>query len=82
MREPVSDTHPEAERVQLELLRGRSPAERFALTRSLSTSAIQMARRALEKANPGLSKRELDLLFVESHYGSEIANRLRAFNPG
>jgi len=38
-----------------------------------------LSRRAIERQNPGLSKREIDLLFVKYHYGSELAERLREY---
>ena len=78
MRPQPSDTHPKAERVQLDLLRRASVARRLALTRSISATAIQLSRRAIARANPDLSPRELDLLFVEYHYGADLAQRLRA----
>ena len=78
MRPQPFDTHPEAGRIQLDLLRRASVARRVALTRSLSATAIQLSRRAIARANPDLSPRELDLLFVEYHYGADVAKRLRA----
>ena len=75
----LSDTHPEAARVQLELLRRASPAKRFALACSLTDTVLSLCRRALAEANPGLSKDKLDLLFVELNYGRELAERVRVF---
>ena len=79
MIQHLSDTHPEAERVQLDLLREASVARRLALTRSLTTSAIQMSRRAIARANPTMGDRDLGLLFVEYHYGLDLAERVRAY---
>ncbi len=73
----LSDTHPEAARVQLELLRRAGPDKRFALACSLTQTVLCLCRRALAEANPGLSKDELDLLFVELNYGRELAERVR-----
>ena len=67
MAQQLSETHPDAARVQLELLRKASVAQRLALTRSLTTSAIEMARRAIEQANPSMNRRDRDLLFIEYH---------------
>ncbi len=72
------DTHPEAERVQLELLRRASAGKRLALARSLSTTAIQLSRRAIARAHPDADPRELKLLFVEYHYGKDLAEAVRA----
>ncbi len=79
MRFPPADTDPGAESIQLSLLGQASPARRFALTRSLSRTAIQLSRRAIARANPDLSERELDLLFVAHHYGAALADALRDY---
>ena len=74
-----SDTHPDAERVQLGLLRKASVARRLDLTRSVSATAIALSRRAIARANPNLNDRDLDLLFVEYHHGADLAERLRSY---
>jgi len=71
------DTHPTIERKQIELLRRASDAERFQWMRSLSRTALRLARQGLKRARPNASDEEIDLLFVELHYGSELARRLR-----
>ena len=73
-----ADTTPEAERVQVELLRACSPARRARLALSLSAGVISAARRALVRARPQASANDLDALFVEVHYGPELAEALRA----
>ena len=72
-----SDTHPDAEAVQLELLRQASVSQRASLMRSLTRVAVASSKRAIAKARPGLSQQELDLVFVELNYGQELADRLR-----
>lgn len=71
-----SDTDPETEAKQIELLRSLSEAERFAKTCALTDTLRALSRRAIKRANPGLSQRELDLKFVAVHYGEELATRL------
>ena len=73
------DTHPAAEEVQIRLIRDATPARRISLMRSLSAFTIRLARRAIRDANPELGERDLDLLFVEIHYGAELADRVRVF---
>jgi len=80
--EPHSDTHPEAERVQIGLLRQASTAQRFALARSLTATAVSLSRRAIARANPDFSPQEVDLKFVELHYGKELASRVRRYLEG
>ena len=53
-------------------------ARRLHLAFALSATVIGAARRALARAQPHASARELDLRFVGLHYGAEFAERLRA----
>jgi hypothetical protein len=64
---------------QIRLLREAGTARRFALMRSLSATVIHLARKAIRDANPDLSERERQLLFVRVHYGEDLAERLRTF---
>jgi hypothetical protein len=73
------DTMPEAEKVQIELIRASSVPERISRVRSLSRTAMFLSRRAIQRANPSMSEREVDLAFVEYHYGKDIAQRLRLY---
>ena len=75
----LSDTHADAEKAQIDLLRKASTNERFALMCSLTASAISLSRRAIARANPDLTPQEVDLKFVELHYGRELAGRLRRY---
>ena len=79
MPKRLTDTHPKAEEFQISLLRRASVAERLSLTLSLSRTVIQLSRRAIARANPGLSEQELDIAFVEYHYGKDLAERLRNY---
>jgi len=72
----LSDTAAEAERVQVESARKMSVAEKLAQVRALSALVIGLSRRAIARANPRLSPRELDVKFVELHYGKELATGL------
>jgi hypothetical protein len=73
------DTHPEAERVQIELLRKATPERRLELGLSLSQTALRIARQAIAKANPLASEEEQKLLFVEVTYGKDLADRVKAY---
>jgi hypothetical protein len=72
-----ADTTPEAERVQVELLRAASPARRAHQAFSLSADVISAARRALVRARPLASAIDLDVQFVDVHYGPELAEGVR-----
>lgn len=73
-----ADTSLDAERVQVALVRAAPVARRLHLALALSATIIGAARRALARARPHLSARELDLWFVELHYGTDAAAGLRA----
>jgi hypothetical protein len=79
MIEQSPDTAPEAERVQIELIRQSSVARRISIVRSLSQTVMYLSRRAIQRANPALSEREVDFAFVELHYGKDLAERLRSY---
>lgn len=78
MRTQSMDTSPEAERVQIELIRKASPAKLFGLVRSLSKTLIQMNRQTLRELHPEMSEEELALIFVELNYGKVLADHVRA----
>jgi hypothetical protein len=71
------DTTPEAERELVARIRTEPVARRLHRAVGLSATVIGAARRALARARPHASKRELDLWFVELHYGREVADGLR-----
>lgn len=73
-----ADTSVDAERVQVALLRAAPVARRLHLALALSATVIGAARRALARAQPHATPRELDLRFVELHYGADAAESLRA----
>jgi hypothetical protein len=79
MRARSADTDPEAERVQIGLLRRAGLARRAQMALALSGQVIGLARRAIREAHPGLSDREVNLRFVELHYGSELGSDLRRY---
>ena len=74
-----SDTDPQAERVQIDLIRAASASKRFSMVRSLSQTFMTLSRRAIQRANPSMSEREVDLTFVAYHYGEGLAERLRQY---
>lgn len=69
----LSDTDPEAERVQLALLRAAPVARRLQATCDISSLAVGLARRALRRAHPEADDDQLAVLFVRTHYGEELA---------
>ncbi|MGA2060632.1 MAG: hypothetical protein ABSG67_09145 [Thermoguttaceae bacterium] len=75
----LSDTHPDAEKVQVELMRQASVADRVAIMRSLTNLSIRMSRQAIAEAHPEFNPREVALYWVELHYGKQLADELREY---
>lgn len=73
------DTAPQAEKVQIELIRKSSVSQRISIVRSLSGTVMFLSRRAIQRANPSMSEHEVGLAFVEYHYGKDMAQRLRLY---
>ena len=73
------DTHIKAEKVLIALLREKSTANKFSLVRSLSQSTIQLSKRAIARANRGLDENQVNLIFIDLHYGKEIAQRFEKY---
>lgn len=74
----LSDTDPAAERVQIELLRRATVAQRVQLALALSATTARLAWRAIERANPEASQAEIALIFAAVHYGETVAAGLRS----
>ena len=73
------DTSSQAEKVQIELIRESSVSRRISKVRSLSQTTMYLSRRAIQRTNPFLSEREVDLAFVANHYGEKLAECLRLY---
>lgn len=72
-----ADTTSEAEQVQAGLIRRADIPVRVGRAFGLSAAVIGLARRALARAHPGASPRDLAVRFVELHYGPDLADGLR-----
>lgn len=78
MRTQSPDTSPEAERVQIELLRKAGEARRFELMRSMSKSVTQWSRESIRQRYPEANEEELAVHFVALCYGQKLADGLQA----
>ena len=77
-RPTATDTDPDAEQVQLELLRAAGPGRRARMAFDLSALVVLLARRGLRTTlPPGASEEDAALRFVELHYGPELADGVR-----
>ena len=71
------DTNVKSEQMLISLLREKSAAKKFAMIRSLSQSTIQLSKRALARANEGIEDDQLNVLFIDLHYGKELAHKFK-----
>jgi len=79
MRTQSSDTNPKVEIQLIEMIRKLNTSQRLLKTLSLSSSIINLSKRAINRANPNKDKSECDLLFVKFHYGNELAHKLKLY---
>ncbi len=77
MRTQSMDTSPEAERVQIELIRKASPAKRFTIMEAWSQFLIEANKQGIRKNRPDLSEEDVGLIFVANNYGRALADQLR-----
>jgi hypothetical protein len=74
-----SDTHPDAEKFQIELIRKANFTKKMSILVSMTETMRLHSFRAIKRTNPELSDRECDLLFVEYHYGKDLAEKLKKY---
>lgn len=79
MKTISADTNPETEKVLISLLRKESKARKFSQIRSLSQMTIQLSKRAIARANRDLDENQINLLFINYHYGSDLAERVKSY---
>ncbi|MDY7107907.1 MAG: hypothetical protein SYC29_04645 [Planctomycetota bacterium] len=72
----MNDTHPEAERIWIELLRRAGPEKRLQLATRLSRQARWRSMQAIARAHPELSELDRKLLYMRIHYGADLADRV------
>ena len=77
MRTQSMDTSPEAERVQIELIRKASPAKRFKIMEAWCQFLIEANKQGIRKNRPDLSEEEVGLIFVANNYGRALGDQLR-----
>ncbi len=79
MKTQSFDTAGSAEQMLICLQRKKSVSQKLDQVRSLSGMVMGLSRRAIARARKPASEVEASLLFVELHYGSELANRLKRY---
>lgn len=73
------DTNKKVEKIQIDLIRKTTTAQRIHSMGSLSATTRSLSRRAILRANPHFSKKDIDIAFVDLHYGHKLAKRLKNY---
>lgn len=79
MKTQSTDTQLKTEKILIALIKRQSPAQKFSQIRSLSQLTIQLSKRAIARANKDLDENQLNLLFINFHYGQDLAGRVRKY---
>ena len=79
MRTLANDTHPDAERALIALLRGASTARKLAIVIGANQTARALAMTGLRERHPGESPARLRRRLAELWLGSELA--AKAYGP-
>ena len=77
-RTQSQDTHPEAERRHIDLLRQAGLAKRLEMSARLTRSTFALSLRNLASQNPGWDEQRCRLELVEQLYGARLAQGVRS----
>lgn len=75
----MNDTHPDIERKWIEMLRAAGPDRRLEMACEQTDQCVSLAKAAITRSYPDLSPLERDLLFIDIHYGHDLAQRVRSY---
>ncbi|MCX7032221.1 MAG: hypothetical protein NTU62_19215 [Spirochaetes bacterium] len=73
---PTGDTSPEAESIQIDLLRKAPTWKRLRVAAEMSETIMLLSRIGVARRNPGASPAELRRLAAEAILGPELAFRV------
>lgn len=74
-----SDTNIRTEKVLISLLREKNTANKFSQICSLTQTTIQLSKRAILRSQKKIDKRQLNLIFIDLHYGRELADKVKIY---
>ncbi len=78
MRTQSRDTHPEAERVLIELIRKAPMSKRFRLLRSMTAVAAKLNQQNIRQLHPDFAKEEIAATFATDHYDRKLAQGIQS----
>lgn len=79
MQPYTTDTNPDAEKVQLDLIRRMPPSERALKALRMTTRLIRECKSAIARNHPALTQREIEIAFIELNYGKELADAVNRY---
>lgn len=79
MQPYTTDTSPEAEEVQLDLIRRLTPSERALKALRMTTRLIRECKAAIARNHPEFTPQEIGIAFIELNYGAELAAEVRRY---
>jgi hypothetical protein len=74
----LSDTSPEVDAVLVGMLRTLTDSDRYRRAASLTEFAVTQSKRAIRRAHPDWSPREVDVFFVRLCHGNALADQFAA----
>lgn len=78
MRTQSRDTHPEAERVLIELIRKAPMSKRFRLLRSMTAVAAKLNQQNIRQLHPDFAKEEIAATFATDHYDRKLVQGIQS----
>ena len=73
------DTQFKAEKKWISLVKEQRTSKKISLVRSLSQTVMQLSKRAIARANPNMNEDLMDLIFIDLHYGEELAKKVERY---
>ncbi|MDP1562833.1 MAG: hypothetical protein Q8M16_15760 [Pirellulaceae bacterium] len=75
----TTDTTPEAEEVQLQLIRQMSPDQRVAMSLRMTNRLILECKNAIRREHPNWNEQEVGLAVIRVNYGDELYLAVKAY---
>ena len=73
----LTDTHPDADAVQQELLRQMTASQKMFLVNSLTATVVSLCKQGIRERHPEYDERDVAVHFVGMNYGKELAEGYR-----
>ena len=75
----TTDTSPEAEAVQLELIRQMTPQQCLDMSIRMTNRLIRECKNAIRREHPEWNEQEVGLAFIRQNYGEELYLAVKAY---